>query len=369
MSVSDSILKWYDINARVLPWRIAPHDRASGVIPNPYHVWVSEMMLQQTTVATVIHYYHKFITKWPSIADLAKASQDDVMTEWAGLGYYSRARNLHKTAQAIVENYQGIFPDDEQELIKLAGIGRYSAASISAIAFDKPAAVMDGNIERIITRLFCIKNPLPASKKELYHFVKALTPQTRSGDYAQAMMDLGASVCTPKKPLCKICPLQNDCQAYQTDNPEIYPVKSPKVKKPTHQGVIFLFIDTHHHILVEKRPNSGLFGGMDIFPYLNPHEMDNRPENNVFSMESILKAVDKIVDKFNVSQIPPQIIGQIKHVFTHFNFHADVMYIPLKEIKPINSNTARLVKIDQLHTIALPTLMKKSIKFINKHIY
>jgi A/G-specific adenine glycosylase len=369
MSVSDAILKWYDVNARILPWRIAPYDRACGVMPNPYHVWVSEMMLQQTTVATVINYYNKFITKWPSVYDLAQASQDEIMTEWAGLGYYSRARNLHKTAQTIMQHYQGVFPDNEQELIKLAGIGRYSAASISAIAFDKPAAVMDGNIERIVTRLFCIKNPLPASKKELYQLVKTLTPQMRSGDYAQAMMDLGASVCTPKKPLCKECPLQNDCQAYQTDNPEIYPVKTPKIQKPTHKGIIFLLIDSHHHILVEKRPNSGLFGGMDIFPYMNPHEMDNRSENNGFSIKSILKTVDKIVDKCDVSQDSFKVIGHIKHVFTHFNFHADVLYIPLQEIKPINNKTTRLVKIDQLHTIALPTLMKKTIKFIKKYIY
>jgi A/G-specific adenine glycosylase len=281
-------------------------------------------MLQQTTVATVIDYYHKFITKWHTIQVLANASLDDVMTEWAGLGYYSRARNLYKTAVMIVENYGGIFPSDETELIKLAGIGRYSAASISAIAFDKPAAVMDGNIERIISRLYCIETPLPKAKNDLYALSKTLTPQNRAGDYAQAMMDLGATVCTPKKPLCKQCPIHGYCLAYKNANPEYYPVKIPKPQKPNHKGAIFLIIDTHtKQIIVEKRPPSGLFGGMDIFPYCNPHETKETVKDEDF----IALSMDKILGKYGIYNTSHKIIGQIKHIFTHFTFYADIILL------------------------------------------
>ena len=359
---ANTLLDWYNKNARILPWRISPHDRAGGVMPNPYHVWLSEMMLQQTTVTTVINYYHKFIAKWHSIHDLANATQDEIMTQWAGLGYYSRARNLHKTANIIVDSHQGIFPDDEKELIKLAGIGRYSAASIAAIAFDKSAAVMDGNIERIISRLYCVKNPFPASKSELYGLTKTLTPRHRSGDYAQAMMDLGATICTPKKPACGLCPIKESCQAYKTDNPEKYPVKMPKIPKPTHRGSIFLIVDKNNNILVEKRPNNGLFGGMEIFPYVNPHEIKNTTKNNDFAMFSIDKAVDKIVDKFNIICNDQKFIGCIKHIFTHFTFYADVILLRTDIITQVHHDV-RLVAINHLNTVALPTLMQKALKF------
>lgn len=352
-----TLLSWYDKNARILPWRVSPSDRACGIVPNPYHVWISEMMLQQTTVATVINYYHKFITKWRTIHDLANASLDDVMTEWAGLGYYSRARNLHKTAVMIVENYGGIFPSDETELIKLAGIGRYSAASISAIAFDKPAAVMDGNIERIISRLYSIETPLPKAKNDLYALTKTLTPKHRAGDYAQAMMDLGATVCTPKKPLCKQCPIHKHCFAYKNGNPEYYPVKIPKPQKPSHKGAIFLIIDTHtKQIIVEKRPNSGLFGGMDIFPYCNPHE----------TKDFLAVSMDNILAKYGIHNHSYKTIGQIKHIFTHFTFYADIILIETEHII-LGIDNARLVNMDSVHSVALPTLMQKALK-IYRHI-
>lgn len=364
LKISEPLLDWYDKYARILPWRVSSHDKACGVIPNPYHVWVSEMMLQQTTVATVLAYYHKFMQKWHTIHDLAHASLDEVMTEWAGLGYYSRARNLYKTANTIVNDYGGIFPSDEKDLIKLAGIGRYSAASISAIAFDMPAAVMDGNIERIISRLYCIKTPLPQAKNELYALAKTLTPQKRAGDYAQAMMDLGATICTPKKPFCGSCPIHTQCLAYKNGNPQEYPVKIPKLSKPTHKGCIFLIIDTDtKQIIVEKRPKSGLFGGMEIFPYINPHETKNTPDNNDFSVMSIDNILNKIVKNYNSYKV----IGHLKHIFTHFTFHADIILIEMQYITLLNQNT-RLVAINNLDTVALPTLMLKALRFYTAEI-
>ncbi len=364
LHIDHTLLSWYDNNARILPWRISPSDRACCIVPNPYHVWISEMMLQQTTVATVIDYYHKFITKWRTIHDLANASLDDVMTEWAGLGYYSRARNLHKTAVMIVENYAGIFPSDASELIKLAGIGRYSAASISAIAFDKPAAVMDGNIERIISRLYCIETPLPKAKNELYALSKILTPQSRAGDYAQAMMDLGATVCTPKKPLCDQCPIHGYCFAYKNGNPEYYPVKIPKQQKPSHKGAIFLILDTHtKQIIVEKRPHNGLFGGMDIFPYCNPHETKETVKNEYF----IALSMDKILSKYGIYNNSHKIIGQIKHIFTHFTFYADIILLETDRIT-LDIGNARLVSVDSVHSVALPTLMQKALKTYTQNL-
>lgn len=346
----EALLEWYDKNARILPWRISPADRQRGIMPNPYHVWLSEIMLQQTTVATVKEYYRKFITVWHDVHHLANASQDDIMTAWAGLGYYSRARNLHKTAQIISQQYKGIFPSDEKELIKLAGIGRYSAASIAAIAFDKSAAVMDGNIERIISRLFCVKNPLPHSKNELYALVASLTPHKRAGDYAQAMMDLGATICTPKKPVCELCPIKKFCQAYKQDTPENYPVKVPKAPKPTHQGHIFLIIDTQNNILIEKRPNSGLFGGMDIFPYINPHE-----KQQVNHCNQLLTCLNKISETK---------IGFVKHIFTHFTLEAEVTLVITNPIT-ITDDKMRFVSINTVSTLALPSLMQKALKFYN----
>ncbi|MFT6071733.1 MAG: A/G-specific adenine glycosylase [Alphaproteobacteria bacterium] len=360
------MLDWYDIHARKLPWRISPQAYMHGERANPYYIWLSEIMLQQTTVATVTAYYQKFIQKWPNIHDLAGATQDDVLTEWAGLGYYSRARNLHKTAQMIVNDYQGNLPQDEQELLKLSGIGRYSAASIAAIAFNIPAAVMDGNIERIISRLYCVKTPLPQAKNDLYALIKALTPSKNAGDYAQAMMDLGATICKPKKPLCDICPINQHCQAYLKDNPELYPVKIPKAKKPTHEGVIFLIIHDGK-IMLQRRPDKGLFAGMEIFPYYNPHEDKKTSQNNSFASIATASPVDKIVDNFVEKPISRQIIGRIKHVFTHFTLLADIMVIELACADTSISDT-RFVGLHALNQVALPTLMTKAFK-IYQDIY
>ena len=210
-AVSPAILDWYDRHARELPWRVSPVDRARGVKPDPYRVWLSEVMLQQTTVATVKAYFERFTARWPSVEGLAAEPQDEVLKEWAGLGYYARARNLHKCAQKVVADFGGVFPETEAELLTLPGIGAYTAAAIASIAFDERATVLDGNVERVMARLFAIEDPLPGSKKLLYAVADRLTPSARSGDYAQAVMDLGATICTPRKPACGLCPLMVDC--------------------------------------------------------------------------------------------------------------------------------------------------------------
>jgi A/G-specific adenine glycosylase len=207
------LLDWYDRHARALPWRVPPEDSRAGLRPDPYRVWLSEVMLQQTTVAAVKDYFHRFTTRWPTVADLAAAEDGEVMGEWAGLGYYARARNLLKCARAVVADHGGVFPDTRDALLTLPGIGPYTASAIAAIAFGRPETVVDGNVERVMARLHDIHTPLPAAKPELTEAAAALTPQARPGDYAQAVMDLGATICTPRSPACGICPWRDPCRA------------------------------------------------------------------------------------------------------------------------------------------------------------
>ncbi|MDJ0995229.1 MAG: A/G-specific adenine glycosylase, partial [Dinoroseobacter sp.] len=204
VALSTPLLEWYDAHARVMPWRVSPEDRAAGVQPDPYRVWLSEVMLQQTTVAAVKDYFRKFTSRWPTVTDLAAAEDSDVMAAWAGLGYYARARNLLKCARVVVQDYGGVFPDTAEELRKLPGIGPYTSAAIAAIAFDRAETVVDGNVERVMARLYAVEAPLPPAKAELTELAGQLTPETRPGDYAQAVMDLGATVCTPRSPACGI---------------------------------------------------------------------------------------------------------------------------------------------------------------------
>lgn len=226
------LLSWYDRHHRDLPWRISPPMAARGVLPDPYHIWMSEVMLQQTTVAAVKAYFVKFTSRWPTVNDLAAAPTDDVMAAWAGLGYYARARNLKKCAEAVASEHGGRFPDTEEGLRALPGIGDYTAAAVAAIAFDRQAAVMDGNIERVISRLYAIATPLPAAKPLIKQKVALLTPAVRPGDFAQAMMDLGATICTPKRPACSLCPFNDACEALRLHEPEHFPVKAARKVKP-----------------------------------------------------------------------------------------------------------------------------------------
>src|SRR5947208_6037167 len=234
-SHASRLLEWYDRHRRTLPWR-AP----AGLTSVPYVVWLSEIMLQQTTVATVGDYFHRFVKRWPTIEALATAPIDDVLSAWAGLGYYARARNLLACARVVTEQHGGRFPDDEAALLALPGIGRYTAAAIRAIAFEQPASAVDGNVERVIARLFAIETPLPDAKIEIQARAAPLVPQQRAGDYAQAMMDLGATVCTPRQPRCVICPLMKGCRARQLGIAEDLPRRAPKTVKPTRRGLAFV---------------------------------------------------------------------------------------------------------------------------------
>ncbi|SDW89054.1 A/G-specific adenine glycosylase [Roseicitreum antarcticum] len=262
--IADQLLHWYDRNARVMPWRVSPADRAAGQRSDPYAVWLSEVMLQQTTVATVRDYFRKFIARWPTVQDLAAAQDADVMAAWAGLGYYARARNLLKCARAV--SALGGFPDTHAGLIALPGIGPYTASAVAAIAFDRAEVVVDGNVERVMARLHNDPTPLPAAKPRLTAYAAALTPQTRPGDYAQAVMDLGATICTPRNPACGICPLRTPCAARAEGTAVSLPRKTPKAAKPVRAGHIYLARSPQGAWLLERRPDRGLLGGMLGWP-------------------------------------------------------------------------------------------------------
>jgi A/G-specific adenine glycosylase len=330
------ILDWYDRHKRDLPWRD---------INDPYKTWLSEIMLQQTTVTAITPYYHKFLEKWPTIFDLANAAQDEVMHEWAGLGYYSRARNLHKCAQIIVSDYGGEFPQTQPELKKLPGIGDYTSSAILAIAFNKPATVMDGNIERIISRLYTIKNPLPAAKNEFRektaHF---FSPEdTRHGDMAQALMDIGATICTPKAPKCMICPANQYCAAFKNGNPEHYPVKSAKKSRPSKQAYAY-WVENKGKILLERRPDTGILAETLGFPV---------SDWNAESLEHPAH-FQNIRDTGH----------SIRHTFTHFDL----------ELKLCTATIAKPAKTQKYYPpesnvfIGLPTLFSKVYKHFAKEV-
>ncbi|MBT8408943.1 MAG: A/G-specific adenine glycosylase [Alphaproteobacteria bacterium] len=264
--ISDELLAWYDAHARVMPWRVGPQDRAAGQRPDPYAVWLSEVMLQQTTVAAVRDYFRAFLAKWPTVRDLAAAEDADVMAAWAGLGYYARARNLLKCARVVAETHGGVFPDTYDGLIALPGIGPYTASAIAAIAFERPETVVDGNVERVMARLFDVDTPLPAAKRELTGLAAGLTPLQRPGDYAQAVMDLGATICTPKSPACGICPALRHCRARAAGRADDLPRKTPKAAKPVRRGFVYVARRGDGAWLLERRPDKGLLGGMLGFP-------------------------------------------------------------------------------------------------------
>lgn len=287
--ISAKLLRWYKSHARDLPWRSPPGSPA----PDPYRVWLSEIMLQQTTVGAVKPYFAKFTTRWPTVAALAAAEDADVMAAWAGLGYYARARNLLACARAVVRDHDGQFPPTEAALRTLPGVGAYTAAAIAAIAFHDRAVVVDGNVERVVSRLFAVETPLPASRPELWRLTDTITPHTRSGDFAQGMMDLGSTICTPRNPSCLVCPLQPDCKASGND-PASYPRRAAKLAKPERTAIAW-WIERDGDVLLVKRPQSGLLGGMRAFP----STLETRPGTTE----------------------PPFLgtqIGEIVHVFTHF---------------------------------------------------
>jgi len=264
--ISKLLLHWYDHNARVLPWRVTPAECAAGRLPDPYHVWLSEIMLQQTTVITVGPYFKNFLSRWPTVNALSAAKDADVMAEWAGLGYYARARNLLRCARIITHQENGIFPCTELALLKLPGIGPYTAAAIAAIAYDIPATVLDGNIERVMARVFAMTAFLPEGKPLLRGHAYQATPQKRVGDYVQSVMDLGATICTPRNPKCPICPLRNICIGKAEGIAATLPRKHPKAAKPTRRGYVYFAYCQNQTMLLETRPNQGLLGGMLALP-------------------------------------------------------------------------------------------------------
>ena len=260
------LLTWYDSNARAMPWRIGPADRAAGVRPDPYRIWLSEVMLQQTTVAAVRAYFLRFTARWPDVTALAAAADADVMGEWAGLGYYARARNLLACARAVAGEHDGRFPATRDGLMGLPGIGPYTAAAVAAIAFDEAAVVVDGNVERVMARLHRVETPLPAAKPELVRLAEGLTPALRAGDYAQAVMDLGATICSPRNPACGICPWNRACAARAAGVQADLPRKTAKPAKPVREGLLWIARRSDGAMLLETRPERGLLGGMLGWP-------------------------------------------------------------------------------------------------------
>lgn len=306
--IAAALLAWYDAHHRELPWRISPRMRAGGYQPDPYRVWLSEVMLQQTTVTAVKPYFMRFLKRWPSVSDLALADQDEVMKAWAGLGYYSRARNLKKCAETVLAIHGGRFPDTEDELRNLPGIGTYTAAAIAAIAFDKAAAVVDGNVERVMSRLFAIETPLPAAKSEIRARISAILPQQRPGDFAQATMDLGATICSPKRPKCMFCPVTSHCEALRGDDPQHFPRKAAKKQKPLRRGAAFIAVRDDDAVLLRKRAQKGLLGGMA------------EPPTSSWSARTD-GATDIDAAPFKAAWRPA---GSIRHVFTHFELSMNV---------------------------------------------
>lgn len=336
---SGDLLEWYDKNARIMPWRTGPADRKAGHLPDPYRVWLSEIMLQQTTVAAVRAYFLRFTELWPTVVDLANADDAAVMGEWAGLGYYARARNLLKCARTITHEHQGVFPTTHAELLKLPGIGPYTASAIASIAFDRPETVVDGNVERVMSRLFAVETPLPAAKPELTNLAADLTPPERPGDYAQAVMDLGATICTPRNPACGICPWINACQARAGGIAASLPRKTPKKAKPTRVGISYLGRREDGAWLLETRPSKGLLGGMLGWPGTE-WSVEPQPETPPCPADW---------------QDPG---GEVRHTFTHFHLILELR----AAILPIEASPDRghFVMPADFRPSDLPTVMRKA---------
>lgn len=256
----EALLRWFAVDKRRLPWRTEPGER-----PDPYRTWLSEVMLQQTTVAHATRYFETFTRRWPTVQALAAAPDADVMAAWAGLGYYARARNLIACARLVASDLGGLFPDTEEGLRRLPGIGRYTAAAIAAIAFGRRAVAVDANVERVVARLFAVETPLPAAREEIYRLAGSITPDAGAGDFAQGMMDLGATICTPRSPGCGRCPLARFCAGRRTCEPERFPVKAAKAPRPRREGVAY-WLENDGHVLLVRRPASGLLGGMLALP-------------------------------------------------------------------------------------------------------
>ncbi|MDP4575761.1 A/G-specific adenine glycosylase [Qipengyuania sp. G39] len=323
-TVSEILLDWYDRHARDLPWRAPPGTPA----PEPYRVWLSEVMLQQTTVAAVKRYFRAFTERWPTVEALAAAPEEDVMAAWAGLGYYSRARNLVKCARAVAD--MGAFPSSEKQLRELPGLGDYTAAAIAAIAFDKRAVVVDANVERVVARLFAIGEPLPGARKAIRAKADTITPEARAGDFAQAMMDLGSSICTARDPKCLLCPLADECEGRKTGDPARLPVKAPKKAKPLRKGRAW-WIERDAAVWLVRREGTGMLGGMRALPddgWTARVDGEGGPDGEP--------------------------LGLVRHGFTHFDLELSV------ERHDAPMGEGEWWPLDKLDEAGLPTLFAKA---------
>lgn len=344
-ATAHSLLLWYDRHARSLPWRSPP---GSNLAPDPYAVWLSEVMLQQTTVAAVQAYYARFLDRWPRVEDLAAAPDAEVMAAWAGLGYYARARNLLACARVVAQEHGGQFPRTAAELQKLPGIGPYTAAAIAAIAFDERAVVLDANVERVVARLAAITTPLPAAKPDIYAACDQITPRQRAGDFAQAMMDLGAMVCTVRSPDCPACPLQNHCHAKALGTPEAFPARLPKKPRPERRGLLFWLENAQGHVWTITRPAKGLLGGMVAFPTSDWIEKDNYQRGHALT-QAPCKAAWAVA-------------GQpVRHIFTHFALELEILRA---QGQPARGQPGQWVAPAALADLGLPSLFQKAIAAI-----
>ena len=343
------LLAWYDRHRRVLPWR-----PPAGETPDPYAVWLSEIMLQQTGVKTVGPYFQKFLARWPDVAALGRASLDDVLRMWAGLGYYSRARNLHACAVAVLRDHNGVFPETEEGLRSLPGIGPYTAAAIAAIAFDRRTMPVDGNIERVVSRLFAVEEPLPQAKSVIQKLATTLLgpsgagdEKSRAGDSAQALMDLGASICTPKKPACSLCPLDDGCATHQRGDQEAFPKKAPKKSGDLRRGAAFV-VTRGDDLLVRTRPDKGLLGGMTEVP-----------GSDWRATQDDATALKQAPSLAGVARWH-RTLGVVTHVLTHFPLEL-VVYTARVAARTRAPKGMRWVPIATLDDEALPNVMRKVI--------
>ncbi|HEX8571209.1 MAG TPA: A/G-specific adenine glycosylase [Allosphingosinicella sp.] len=320
VDASEALLRWFAVDKRRLPWRVGPGER-----PDPYRIWLSEVMLQQTTVAHATRYFEAFTRRWPTVHDLAAAPEEAVMAAWAGLGYYARARNLIACARLVANELGGRFPDSEAALRKLPGLGRYTAAAVAAIAFGRRAIVVDSNVERVVARLFALEAPLPGAREEIYRLAGSITPD-EAGDFAQAMMDLGAAICRPRSPDCGRCPLAASCAGRRTGSPELYPVKASRIPKPSREGVAY-WLEHDGHVLLIRRPARGLLGGMLALPT----DQEGAPAEAQWRDS-----------------------GSVHHVFTHFALTMRLLCADAEERRD-----GTWWPIDRLGEAGLPTLFAR----------
>lgn len=331
-----ALLAWYKANARALPWRVGPAERRRGVRPDPYRVWLSEIMLQQTSTTTVARYFARFLARWPRLGDLAAASRDDVLAEWAGLGYYARARNLHACARLLVAEHGGEFPRNSGELARLPGVGPYTAAAIAAICFDEPIAVIDGNVERLAARLLALDRPPRQARAEVARLIGSAVPEGRSGDFAQALMDLGATICTPKSADCEVCPLAGGCLARASGRPLDWPVAAPARRRPKRHGHAYVLVRPDGAVWLQRRPDKGMLAAMAATPGSDWHARRVAPG---FPLAADWRTA-----------------GIITHVFTHFELRLEVWRA---EVDPPSGGTGWWSSPGRLASEALPTLYVK----------